>query len=194
MDQLAASGALLPPRSDPTFLTTEQLMREVGNLRVILEAEIKAETDLTEVRFKAVAQVSQCSRETVDKEFQMLEKQRLEQKQDVKAAVDAALASQKEAVKEQTIASERSIAKSEAATAKQMEQIIATFTASIGALSQQIGDLKDRMGKVELQAAANLAAVSGTAKGKTDSYGNIVTIVMLGAVVITMILKFFVGT
>ena len=177
--EMPPTGSVTTPHPDPTFLTTEQLKREIENLREFLEASIKAETNLTDARFKALAQQNE-----------MVEKQRIEQKGDVKAAVDAALAAQKEAVKEQTLASERSIAKSEAATTKQLEQIIATFSASIGSVSLQLNDAKDRLYRLETTVATYTAATTGAAKGRTEGYGGIVTIIMLAAVVITLILKF----
>ncbi len=186
-------------KTDPTALTTEQLIRAIDGLREILEAAIKAETDLTHSRFKGVENAIAATREFAQIKFealetqnQMIEKQRIEQKQDVKAAVDAALAAQKEAVKEQTLASERSIAKSEAATAKQMEQMSQTFGTSVGSVAQQVGDAKDRIQRLETQLASTIATMGGTAKGKAEGYGNIVTTVLIGVALITLILKFVV--
>ena len=186
-------------KTDPSALTTEQLIRAIDGLREILEAAIKAETDLTHSRFKGVENAIAATREFAQIKFealetqnQMIEKQRIEQKQDVKAAVDAALAAQKEAVKEQTLASERSIAKSEAATAKQMEQMSQTFGTSVGSVAQQVGDAKDRIQRLETQLASTIATMGGTAKGKAEGYGNIVTTVLIGVALITLILKFVV--
>jgi hypothetical protein len=78
-----------------------------------------------------------------------VERQRLEQKTDTKTAVDAALAAAKEAVGQQTEASERSITKSENATAKQAEETKATFRTEISGLVSAISDLKERVGKIE---------------------------------------------
>ena len=154
-------------KTDPTALTTEQLIRAIDGLREILEAAIKAETDLTHSRFKGVENAIAATREFAQIKFE-------------------------EAVKEQTLASERSIAKSEAATAKQMEQMSQTFGTSVGSVAQQVGDAKDRIQRLETQLASTIATMGGTAKGKAEGYGNIVTTVLIGVALITLILKFVV--
>ena len=99
----------------------------VASLREFLMAKITAGDDLTEEKFAA------------------MERQRIEQKIDTKAAVDAALIAQKEAVKEQTTASERAIAKSEAATTKQLEQQALTVSTVTDVLRRSIDEIKERM-------------------------------------------------
>lgn len=78
-----------------------------------------------------------------------MERQRVEQKKDTKDAVDAALAAAKEAVKEQTTASERAIAKSENSTAEQLKQLNTTFATAIGGVTANHDDLKERVGRIE---------------------------------------------
>jgi hypothetical protein len=122
------------PVPDPTLLTTEQLLREIGGLK-----------DLVESWIDTLEQVNAEKLRSVWSQFEIVERQRVEQKADSKAAVDAALSAQKEAVKEQTTASERSIAKSEASTTKQLEQLSETFATNISSLSGLIGDNKERI-------------------------------------------------
>jgi cobalamin biosynthesis Mg chelatase CobN len=86
---------------------------------------------------------------SVDQQLELVERQRVEQKKDTKDAVDAALTAQKEAVREQTTASERAIAKSEAAMTKQLEQLGETFKTAIGGLTDALADLKDRVTAIE---------------------------------------------
>lgn len=101
------------PVPDPTTLTTAALYREIQHLeRLVFDR------------------------------FALEERNRVEQKNDTKQAVDAALIAQKEAVKEQTIASEKAIDKSEANTSKQIEEQGKTFGADID-------NLKERVGKIE---------------------------------------------
>ena len=63
-------------RPDPTVLTTEQLVRELGHLEALVEAKL----------------------ETVDVQFRLIEDQRIELKGDTATAVNAALTSAKDAV------------------------------------------------------------------------------------------------
>ena len=85
----------------------------------------------------------------IDAHFALIERQRVEQKQDTKAAVESALAAAKEAVKEQTIASDRAITKSETATSEQLKQLSTTFTTAIAAVGGSIGEAKERITGLE---------------------------------------------
>lgn len=78
-------------KTDPTQLTTEALLREVEIINKDLDR-----------RFGFY-----------DRLLNDSDRQRVEQKADTKAAVDAALAAAKEAVKEQTAATKEAIGKSE---------------------------------------------------------------------------------
>ena len=106
--------------------------REHEQLKVFLEAQIAALRTLVDEQLKSI-----------NVQFGLIEKQRVEQKKDTKDAVDAALIAQKEAVQEQTIASGLSIAKSEAATAKQLDQLAVTFSTAITGVTASVNDLKD---------------------------------------------------
>lgn len=119
------------PVPDPTVLTTDQLLRTITSLRELVEQKI----------------ISLDRR--VEERFAFVEALRVEQKADTRAAVDAALVSQKEAVGEQTLASEKSIAKSETATNKQLDQLGATFATAIAGVNVSLADLKERVGKIE---------------------------------------------
>jgi hypothetical protein len=128
------------PIPDPTTLTTQQLVREIGSLQILLETRIEALEDVEDQKFFKVEQ-----------QFELVERQRVEQKKDTKDAVDAALTAQKEAVREQTAASERAIAKSEAATSKQLDQLSVTFTTEAASLRRELGEMKERLTGIEQQ-------------------------------------------
>jgi cobalamin biosynthesis Mg chelatase CobN len=149
--------------------------RETLQVRSDFEAKINtSQTEVTKERFNSV-----------ETQFELVERQRVEQKKDTKDAVDAALAAAKEAVKEQTTASERAIAKSEAATTKQLEQQSATFSTAIKGVADLLQDTKDRVGAIENQKqggtdtrAASLATMSA-----------IIAVLSLLAVVIFAVLR-----
>lgn len=172
---------------DPTVLTTEQLMREMSSVerefalrQETRQREIKALKELVETLISALADVTAEEFRSVKTQFELIERQRVEQKSDTKAAVDAALIAQKEAVQEQTTASGLSIAKSEAATAKQLDQLSTTFTTAISGVTTTsndqkdsnnivFGDLKDRIAKIEV-AVSNLASRQvGAQETRSDS-------------------------
>jgi predicted component of type VI protein secretion system len=116
-------------------------------LRELVLAKIEAEVTLTAERFATS------------------ERLRLEQKADTKAAVDAALTAQKEAVKEQTIASERAIAKSEAATNKQLEQQQVTFQTVSDSLRRSIDEVKERAAEESRTLRGSISEVATSTNG-----------------------------
>ncbi len=123
---------------DPTQRTLETLHREIEGSAEKTEILLDGLQKITTERFNSVAQ-----------QFELVERQRAEQKVDTKQAVDAALTAQKEAVKEQTTASERAIAKSETATAKQIDQMTITNATAIAGVISTLNDIKERVTKVE---------------------------------------------
>jgi hypothetical protein len=144
------------PDPDPTLLTTAALQREIEAVKSLLRDKVEARhteqlalVDLLQSQIEALSAITTEKLNSVDKQFDLVERQRVEQKADTKAAVDAALIAQKEAVKEQTIASEKSIAKSEASTNKQLEELSKTFVTANDAQSSALADAKDRIGRIE---------------------------------------------
>jgi len=126
------------PNPDPSTLTTDALQREIGQARETARIALIASEVVQVARF-----------ESLDRQLASAEKLRLEQKKDSKEALDAALAAQKEAVGLQTEASEKSIAKSEAATNKQIEQLHVSSNAAADGQRSSFNDLKDRVARIE---------------------------------------------
>jgi hypothetical protein len=126
------------PTPDPTVLTTEQLLREIENLKSWMKTLADGQETVFDERFKSV-----------DTQFKLIERQRVEQKQDTEKAVQAALNAAKVAVREQTQASERSIAKNEKSTADQLRDQRDRFASEIGNVDKNADDLKERVGKIE---------------------------------------------
>jgi hypothetical protein len=127
MADMANTGSR--PVPDPTELTTAALLREILALRELLESRIGAEARLCRERF-----------EGLDRELVLIERQRVEQKQDSATAIAAALGAAKEAV-----------GKSEMATTKSIDQLAQKVDAAIEGLRRESGDLKARVGAVEQQ-------------------------------------------
>ena len=183
--------------ADPSSLTTMQITMRLDGLREILEARLdgmdkaiavasKYPTDIdkainsfsgiVEEKFKTMQERFN----TYDEKFSSIGTQfkerdtRGEQTQkDSKVAVDAALQAAKEAVGEQNKSSALAIAKSEASTTKQIDQIGIIMSTSQKALDEKIDDLRQR-----------LTNMDGQKKGMGDIWGFIIGIVgMLSAVV-----------
>ncbi len=148
---------------DPSSLTTQQLWREILNLRELMEARISGVEELTDSRITGIEKSIEVAhndlvrvptdvqkqvgnlRDFHDEKFRGIEARFLErdirftQKDaDMKTAIEAAFRSASSAV-----------AKSEAATAKQIDQQGTLIQTQTQALGGQISDVKDRLTRLE---------------------------------------------
>ncbi len=155
------------PVPDPSILTTEQLRREIMLLREVVETRFsgmdKAISLLQAFADKspttaAVAQSVEALRELMLEKFNGVVTQFSER--DVRAeqtskmsdlAVNAAFAAAKEAVGEQNKSNALSIAKSEAATAKQIDGILVNIATAAKTSDDKFADIKDRLTAMESQ-------------------------------------------
>jgi hypothetical protein len=182
------------PIPDPTVLTTQQLNREIAYLKELLDARF-AERD------KAIALLQDISNELPskidekiqslkaihDEKFTSIQRQfserdvRTEQSsKDSKVAVDAALQAAKEAVGEQNKSSSSAIYKSEAATAKQIDQITQLIQNGAKAVDDKIGDIKDRITRLEGRGEGQVVA-------ETSQHTSSAFIIAVIAVIISFI-------
>lgn len=139
------------PIPDPTALTTDQLRREIGALRELVEARSDGDRKLNDERFLGI-----------ETQFVERDKRTEQTTHDNKVAVDAAFAAAKEAVGEQNKSNAASITKSEAAFTKQIDQTGVLLNAVAKATDEKIDDLKTRLTTVESKKI-----------GATDTWGYI---------------------
>lgn len=105
----------------------------VEALNTVLCAKIDCIEELADERYVST-----------QKQLDGVELRRAEYKADTKSAVEAAFAAARDAVREQALASDKAISKSESA-----------FTSQVTAVEGTVSDLKDRIAKLETRAAAN---------------------------------------
>src|SRR4249920_263327 len=139
---------------------------EAKHLRDILDLRAEFAREIREAENLRQATVNKERFASVETQLDLVERQRVEQKKDTKDAVDAALAAAKEAVKEQTTASQLSIGKSEASTKEQLNQLSATFTTAQQAMTQAIVSLTTRVERIE-NARTTLAEQRTDTRGGT---------------------------
>ena len=151
------------PVPDPTLLTTQQLLREMSNLREVIFTRLDAmdkamdlfRENITRVPTdvdKQVGHLKALHEEKfmgVQKQFEERDTRTDQTSRDSKVAIDAALQAAKEAVGQQTQASDRAIAKSETATSKQLDQLAVQIQTETKALDGKITDLKERLTLME---------------------------------------------
>ena len=188
------------PVPDPTVLTTQQLQREVSNLRELLKLQFDGydkAINLLQAQADKVPSIAVIEERVVsltrliDEKFRSIATQfserdtRTEQtSRDSKVAVDAALQAAKEAVAEQNKSSALAIAKSEAATAKQIDQLGVAFQATTSGITDKIDDIKDRIVAIE----RGVSGVSGQGQGRHEIWNSIgATVGTLGAALVAII-------
>jgi hypothetical protein len=197
------------PRPDPTLLTTQQLVREISALKEQLVREIDAQKEIVFTRLdgmdKAIElfndnitrvptdtdkQISHL-RELHDEKFKSIATQfqerdiRSEQgARDNKAAIESALLAAKEQVSQQNQNSALSISKSEAASAKQFDQIAALLQTTTGALSDKIDDIKDRLTHLEGKGVGQNAATTTQRAAQTTQLASSNNAIAIVAIVI----------
>jgi hypothetical protein len=155
-------------------ITIEQLQREISNLRELFEVRLDAmdkavvlfDQNLTRVPTEVDRQIAHLKELTfanlnslssqmdgrfgfVDSKFNERDIRTEQAARDSKIAVDAALQAAKEAVGEQNKSSALAIAKSEAATNKQIDQMGSLIQATMSAVSTQTQDNKERITRLE---------------------------------------------
>ena len=171
------------PVPDPTVLTTEALTREVGALKELLTLQIRHEAEARE-------SADTNTLDLMDREDQLIERQRAEQKVDTKQAVVDALSAAKEAVKEQTLAGDKSIEKAERNTADQISQINVTFNTAVAGIERTMNDIKERVNKAEQALAMHAASQAGEQKGGADktawAFAALGGLVAIGSIIIQL--------
>jgi phage-related minor tail protein len=171
MDSVSESGVVV---FDPSDRTTRTFLREIENLRHILEARM--EGNRAEILAKLELKCSAVERlhEMVDafpsaRDHEIARERTLTTEQlagiqrqlddrvvytkekagDVEKALAAALQAAKEAVSEQNKAFALATSKSEAAVMKQIDQQAVAIQSTYGALEQRIADVRERLTHIE---------------------------------------------
>jgi hypothetical protein len=202
------------PTPDPTALTTAALHRETGVLRESIDQRFddrdrearslarERGEQFTALRELLLGRIEALNTLTEER-FAAAERQRVEQKVDTKSAVDAALIAQKEAVREQTTASERAIAKSETATNKQLEQQQLTVSTAVDSLRRSLDEVKERaveenrglrtsISEVATTANSTVQQKAGAKEDRTALYATIAVLVSI--IVLVLALAGFLAT
>lgn len=198
------------PVPDPTLLTTQALTQAVGSLKELFEARVTSLEKNMEMLQQGLDERSKEVREAVrhlerlhDEKFvrittQIAERdvQRDAASRDVKAAVDSAFAAAKEAVTEQNKSNALAIGKSEATTARTLDNIAEQIRANTKNTDDKINDIKERITKIESLTEGISKNKEEIRKTETQNWGylvgffGIVTGLMIGiAAVITMVVK-----
>lgn len=171
--------------TDPSVLTTEALTRQITNLKELLVEKINGNTILLESA-KELNEAKFCA---IEKNFDGIESWRKEQKLDTKTAVDAALQAAEKAVREQTVASEKAIMKSESSSIEQAKQQFATLTAHQQSLSIILNDIKERVLRIESRKEGEVDNKASTRDQRTDSQYLVFAICSLAIAAVAVVIS-----
>lgn len=154
------------PDPDPTVATTAQLLREIRHLKEFVATrfevvdtrfngmdkamdllqrasdKVPSETDIKVANLK---QVQDQRFNSIDLQFQERDIRTKQSTESATVAVGAALQAAKEAVGKQQESNDRAIAKSEASTTKQIDQLGVLIASLDKTLSEKIDDTKKRL-------------------------------------------------
>lgn len=183
------------PVPDPTTLTTQQLHTHTAGVRSILEARLEANEKIMDAVWNRIEKIDAIIEKEVNHlkevhsvkfegiQTQFAERDTRQEKtsESDRVALGAALNAAKEAVGEQNKSSASAIAKSEAATTKQIDQIGVMNLATNKSTDEKIEGIK-----------ADLTFIKGQAKGLGAGWGLLVGalgILIAIATLIAMVLK-----
>jgi hypothetical protein len=185
------------PVPDPTVLTTEALLREIANLREILDGRMDAMDQATELRIAEILKVPAETQRLIDhladlhdEKFHSIALQFSER--DVrtdqasrasKEALDAALLAAKELVGATNLANAAAAAKSEDNFTKQIDQITTLITSNQAATDARITELKER---IDRGAGGTEGAQNQRTESRQQNAG-IYAVMVLGFTALTVI-------
>ncbi len=175
------------PVPDPTTLTTEALLREIATLSTLVDQKFVAVVvrldamdaamaqrqkdidripDLIETRSRHERELTDETHRAIGRRFDDNDRRLDQESENNKVAVSAAFSAQKEAAREQNLASEKALDKSEAATAEAIAKLGALFDSGIRAVNDKIDDLRTRQTAFE---ASRTGRESGAEHASSDA-------------------------
>jgi hypothetical protein len=168
------------PDPDPTLLTTQSLLREIGNLKELLEARLTAADasgralhELISAKIEVLESVTSQRFSSIETQFEERDKRTEQLSLADKTAIAAALQAQKEAAGAQNESNAASVTKQEAAFTKLLDQNQTLFQTAMSALTTQLNDVKSRLDKGE-----------GVSKGGSDSWAIIIGMAVIGTMLV----------
>jgi cation transport regulator ChaB len=180
------------PVPDPTELTDRAIARLEKSMREWIESQLairderlKGIDEATRLRLKEIDGVPAAIHEQVshlellhEEKFRSISTQFAErdtrsenEKRDSKVAVDAAFAAQKEAAAKQDEGNQKSIDKSEKATAEKIDKLAELFDTWVRAQGDKIEDLKERLATTDTRLTAGISGVMQTV-GNAQSHSD----------------------
>lgn len=134
-----------PRPSQPEVATCAQLSIAVESLRQLVDARLNSFAEIREEKFRSI------ETQLREREIRFLDRnQRTEETiENAKKSIDASLLAAETLLSRQSQAQAEAVEKSEKATAKQIDQIVALLTNANSRVDSQLDDLKQRLTIIE---------------------------------------------
>lgn len=188
--------------SDPTSLTTAQILREVGTLKELLLTRIEAMEKAIDVAHEDLEQFPtdvdkavSALKELHEQKFKSIDRVFLEYadlRNEKFSGVQRQFEDRDKRIEQASIDQKIAVGKSEAATAKQIDaQALLIANAAIN-IDGRINDVKDRLGKLEAMIITIQSEGTGkheTVKNAWASIGGIMGIIAILIALVTLYLK-----
>lgn len=167
----------LKPRPDPSRLTTEQLLREISNLKEKFSDELRHLQEIHNLGLESVA-----------RRLEAIATRTLEQKTDTKEALYQALQAAKDAVTLQTESFAMATAKSETGTNKQIEALALAVQRLGEQFDEKIADIKSRLDKLEATKAAEASSAVDHRASTSSNMSQVMAIAAVASILVAIIL------
>lgn len=179
---MAPQPAITKPDPDPTSLTTDNLLREVGHVREhaeglvrTLETELRAIRNMGEERFASI-----------DNRFKERDIRNTERTTAASAALAAALQSARDLGQQTNEANDRAVQKSEAAFTRQIELLGANIAGIGKGLDGKVEDVKASLNRLEGRVLQIESLKIGAAENRKGIDGNVTLAISIAAVVVAI--------
>ena len=173
------------PDPDPTLLTTENLRREIANLKELIETRFAANDDsrdalhdLILAKIEVLESVTAQRFASIETQFSERDKRTEQLSLADKTAIAAALQAQKEAAGAQNESNAASVTKQEAAFTKLLDQNQTLFHTAMSALTTQLNDVKSRLDKGEGK-SSGIGSIGAVAVGVAFIISTLVSVAAL---------------
>jgi hypothetical protein len=185
------------PVPDPTVLTTEQLRRELGSLREILQARLdgmdRAQELLngdmrrvpseTDKQVQHLRELHETKFDGVQTQFEERDKRTEQLSLASRTAIAAALQAQKESAIAQNESNAASVTKSEGAFTKQIDAIGLLVQSTKIAIESNIADIKERLTSIE---GRTMGMTNQQSTQHQDSSSRVAMVAMIAAIVLAL--------
>jgi len=187
-DKITALKDVLSARLDGNDKATIVLAENLNRVPTTLDRETLRLTEIFAERLKGASLMMAQQIESINLRFRERDTRTELEKVAASTAVTAAFSAQKEAAANQDRSNAQAISKSEAWTAKQMEDLKLLFNSKNASTDDKIADIADRITRVESGARGGLDARSQSRDERSEKRLDNGTVISVAAVLVSVVI------